>query len=211
MEPQPVFPDWKNLNIEAGIRKKLAAYQPREHGDYTLNPELFLPPPYRAAAVLIPVLKRDTGHTVLFTRRTAHLHAHAGQVSFPGGGADEADKDAAATALREAAEEIGLMAQNVDILGTLDHYITRTGYRVAPVVGLVATPPQWTPDRFEVAEIFEVPLDYILRAETLTRRKMTLEGRERNFYALTWRGFYIWGATAGMLRNFVDVIGDERL
>ncbi|MCE9506950.1 MAG: CoA pyrophosphatase [Alphaproteobacteria bacterium] len=211
MEPQHIFPDRKDLNFEDNLRKKLAAYQPQERGDYSLNPELFLPPPYRPAAVLVPLLKRDTGYTVLFTQRTAHLNAHAGQISFPGGGADETDRDPAATALREAAEEIGLLPQNAEILGTLDPYITRTGYRVAPVVGLIKTLQEWKPDSFEVEKIFEVPLDYILSPGALVCKKVTLEGRERNFYALTWQDFYIWGATAGMLRNFVDVIGDERL
>jgi 8-oxo-dGTP pyrophosphatase MutT (NUDIX family) len=211
MEPQHIFPDRENLDFENNLRKKLAAYQPQERGDYTLNPELFLPPLSRAAAVLVPVLKRDTGYTVLFTQRTAHLSAHAGQVSFPGGGADKTDRDAAATALREAAEEIGLSPHNVEILGTLDHYITRSGYRVAPVVGLIATPQTWRPDSSEVENIFEVPLDYILSPGALNRKKVMLENGERDFYALTWQDFYIWGATAGMLRNFVDVIGDDRL
>lgn len=211
MEPQHVFPAWENLNIGDALREKLAAYRPQERGDYSLNPELFLPPPYRAAAVLIPILKRDTGYTVLFTQRTAHLSAHAGQVSFPGGGADETDRDAAATALREAEEEIGLSPPSVEILGTLDHYITRSGYRVAPVVGLVAAPQALNPDSSEVEKIFEVPLGHIFSPGALARKKVTLENGERSFYALTWQEFYIWGATAGMLRNFVEAVGDDFL
>ena len=164
---------------------------------------------YQPAAVLIPVLKRGNGYTVLFTKRTAHLHAHGGQISFPGGRADAQDKDAVATALREAAEEIGLLPQHVTVLGTLDPYIIGTGFRVVPVVGLVETPPEWMPDKFEVEAIFEVPISYILSPGNLSRQTVMQEGTEQHYYAMTWNNFYIWGATAGMLRNFVEVITHE--
>ncbi len=191
------------------IRKKLAACSAGERGDHSLNPDLLPEPPYRSAAVLIPLLQRDGGFTVLFTERAAHLHTHAGQVSFPGGSADPTDADAVATALREGQEEIGLDPADVSVLGTLDQYITRTGYRVTPVVGLIVSPPLWTPDSFEVDRIFEVPLAHILKQGTLARQQMMWEGVSRHYHEMTWEGFRIWGATAGMLKNFVDVVSDE--
>src|SRR5258707_12484048 len=116
----------------------------------------------RPAAVLVPVVKRDHGLTVLFTRRTAHLNDHAGQISFPGGRSEPGDAGAAQTALREAAEEIGLAAAQVEVLGELHQYVTVTGYRVTPVVGLVTPPLELRLDDFQGAEVFGVPLEYLL-------------------------------------------------
>lgn len=189
------------------IEKTLGLYSPREtRGDHTLNPDLETKPPYRSASVLIPILARENGLSVLFTQRTSHLHTHPGQVSFPGGGAEKQDADEIATALRESHEEIGLEPSNVRILGMLDHYITRSGFRVRPVVGLVMSPQEWAPDSFEVASIFEVPLPYILSPGTLAEQQIDREGVTRRYYACTYEEYYIWGATAGMLRNFVEVI-----
>lgn len=188
------------------IRKKLAVYQPQERGDYTLDARLLPPPPYQEAAVLIPLIKHGDSYTVLFTQRAAHLHAHGGQVSFPGGRVDQQDKGSVATALREAREEIGLLPENVSVLGTLDQYITGTGFRVTPVVGVIEKLQDWVPDTSEVAEIFEVPLSHILNPDILTRQTLMKGGLERDCYALTWNNFQIWGATAGMLRNFVDIV-----
>ena len=138
----------------------------------------------RSAAVLVPVVRRESGLTVLFTRRTAHLSDHAGQISFPGGRSEPGDADAAETALREAAEEIGLAAAQVEILGELPEYVTVTGYRVTPVVGLVSP-----------------PLEFLLDPENHQRNSVVHEGRERRYYAVPYRQYYIWGATAGMLMN----------
>ncbi len=195
--------------LELGhIEEALKTYKPsRLLGDHTLNPDFAPQPPFRNAAVLLPLLAREDGLSMLFTLRTAHLHAHAGQVSFPGGGAEPHDMDEVATALRESHEEIGLKPENVRVLGTLDHYITRSGYRVRPVVGLVQGAPEWTPDSFEVAEIFEVPLSHILCPGNLSAQEVTREGVSRRYYACNWQDYYIWGATAGMLRNFVEVVG----
>src|SRR5438477_9842324 len=155
----------------------------------------------RSAAVLVPVVKRKHGLTVLFTRRTAHLNDHAGQISFPGGRSEPGDADAAETALREAAEEIGLAAAQVEVLGDLPEYVTVTGYRVTPVVGLVTPPLDLRPDPFEVAEIFEVPLAFLLEPANHLRNSVTQEGKLRRYYAMPYRNYYIWGATAGMLMN----------
>jgi 8-oxo-dGTP pyrophosphatase MutT (NUDIX family) len=155
----------------------------------------------RPAAVLVPLVSREKGLTVLLTRRTAHLNEHAGQISFPGGRSEPGDAYAAETALREAAEEIGLAAERVEVLGELHQYVTVTGYRVTPVVGLVTPPLELRLDDFEVAEVFEMPLEFLLDPANQLRNRIVHEGRERHYYAIPYRQFYIWGATAGMLMN----------
>jgi len=155
----------------------------------------------RAAAVLVPVVKRQNELTVLFTRRTAHLSDHAGQISFPGGRTEPGDAGAAQTAMRETHEELGLAAERVEVLGELHQYVTVTGYRVTPVVGLVTPPLELRPDEFEVAEVFEAPLAFLLDAENHQRNSVFWEGRERHYYAIPYQRYYIWGATAGMLMN----------
>ena len=140
----------------------------------------------RSAAVLVPVVKRKHGLTVLFTRRTAHLNDHAGQISFPGGRSEPGDADAAETALREAAEEIGLAPAQVEVLGELPEYVTVTGYRVTPVVGLVTPPLELRLDEFEVAEVFEVPLEFLLDPANHQRNSVLHEGRERRYYTVPY-------------------------
>jgi 8-oxo-dGTP pyrophosphatase MutT (NUDIX family) len=164
------------------------------------------PEEIRPAAVLVPVVRRVDGLTVLLTRRTAHLNDHAGQISFPGGRAEPGDADPAQTALRETAEEIGLEAARVEVLGVLHPYVTVTGYRVTPVVGLVTPPFELRPDDFEVAEVFEVPLKFLLDPDNHQRNSVLYEGRERHYYAMPYRQYYIWGATAGMLMNFYSFL-----
>lgn len=194
------------------IEEKMRAYRPGPtRGDHSLNPDLLPKPPYRPAAVLITLLPCGDDLSVVFTQRTSHLHAHAGQVSFPGGGAEPQDADAIATALREAEEEIGLPTNAVKVMGQLDEYITRTGFSVHPIVGYVPEVPEWKPDSFEVEEIFHVPLTYINAPGHLARQCMERDGVARHFYACNWEKFRIWGATAGMLRNFLDVVSGPEL
>lgn len=154
-----------------------------------------------AASVLVPLVQRDAGLTLLLTQRTAHLTDHAGQISFPGGRAEDYDESPIATALREAEEEIGLARHHVEVLGTLPDYFTGTGYRVTPVVGLVQPPFELRADAGEVAEIFEVPLAFLMDGANHQRLSVQLEGARRSFYAMPYERFFIWGATAGMLRN----------
>jgi 8-oxo-dGTP pyrophosphatase MutT (NUDIX family) len=157
--------------------------------------------PLRPAAVLVPLIRRDAGLTVLFTRRTDHLYDHAGQISFPGGRSAAEDESPAATALRETFEEIGLPRSLVEVLGPLPEYTTVTGYRVTPVVGLVSPPPAFELDPFEVAEAFEVPLAFVLDPRNHQRNTLQYQGRTRHYYAIPYEQRYIWGATAGMLMN----------
>jgi 8-oxo-dGTP pyrophosphatase MutT (NUDIX family) len=161
----------------------------------------------RPAAVLVPVVERDAELTVLFTKRTAHLHDHAGQISFPGGRTEDGDPSPGDTALRETAEEIGLARDRVAILGHLADYTTVTGYRVTPVVGLVTPPFELKLDDFEVAEVFEVPLAFLLDPANHQRNLVLYEGKERYYYAMPYGRHYIWGATAGMLMNLCAYLG----
>ncbi len=160
----------------------------------------------RPAAVLVPVVRREAGLTVLLTQRTDHLYDHAGQISFPGGRSEAHDTSPAATALRETFEEIGLPHSHVEVLGYLPEYATVTGYHVTPVVGLVDPPQTFKLDAFEVAEAFEVPLTFFLDSGNHQRNTLQYQGRTRHYYAMPYEQRYIWGATAGMLMNFYAIL-----
>lgn len=151
------------------------------------------------AAVLVPLVLRDGGPTVLLTRRTDHLHHHPGQVSFPGGRVEAGDEDPIATALRETQEEISLDRRHLELLGCLPLYRTGTGFEVTPVVALVSPPFELVPDPFEVAEVFEVPLSFLMDARNHQRHRVTVRGEVREYYAMPYGDYFIWGATAGML------------
>jgi 8-oxo-dGTP pyrophosphatase MutT (NUDIX family) len=154
--------------------------------------------------VLVPLVVHGDSINVLLTQRTAHLHDHAGQISFPGGRVEERDADVIATALRESEEEIGLPAKLVDILGTLPEYLTATGYRVTPVIGMAEQPFTVLLDDFEVSEAFEVPLAFLMNPANHERRIYRFGELARTFYAMPYevrKRYFIWGATASMLRN----------
>ncbi len=154
-----------------------------------------------AASVLVPIVAHGDAPTVLFTQRTAHLKNHSGQISFPGGRAEAVDASPERTALRETWEEIGLAEERIELLGRLSDYHTRTGYRITPIVGIVKPPFELRPDDNEVAEVFEVPLAFLLDARNHQRHSREFEGEERHFFAIPYQQRYIWGATAGMLIN----------
>ena len=155
------------------------------------------------AAVLAPLVERPEGYTVLLTQRTAHLEHHGGQISFPGGRAEAEDANPVETALREAEEEIGLDRRHVvEIAGFLDLYQTVTGFLVTPVVGFVTPPFALTLDTFEVAEAFEVPLDFILDPRHHEQRSLIYQGQPRRYYVIPYENRFIWGATAAMLVGF---------
>lgn len=177
-------------------------------GDHELNPEFIHPErPLKAAGVLVPLIERDGEFSVLLTRRTDHLYDHAGQISFPGGRVDPGDDGPVAAALREAEEEVGLPLDSLELAGELDLYITRTGFEITPVVGF-SPPFEAKPDRFEVAEVFEVPLGYFLEPKSRQIHSRMFQGRERQFYVYPYGDYYIWGATAGVLNNLAEVLSD---
>jgi 8-oxo-dGTP pyrophosphatase MutT (NUDIX family) len=182
-------------------------------GDHDLNPGMEPPEKRRPASVLVPIIGRPGQPTILLTQRSANLPHHAGQVSFPGGRAEETDADAIDTALRETEEEIGLDRRHVEVIGRLDTYVTRTGFVVTPIVGLVRPPFEVTADPVEVASIFEVPLSFILNRANHQRHSREWQNMIRHFYVLPHPDQYIWGATAGMLVNLaellLDVLGDR--
>jgi 8-oxo-dGTP pyrophosphatase MutT (NUDIX family) len=176
-------------------------------GDHDLNPGETPPSAaLRPAAVLVPLIDRADGMTVLLTQRTAHLSAHAGQIAFPGGRVEEHDADAIATALRETEEEVGLSRELVSVIGRLDTYVTGTGFEITPIVGVVNSAYTLTIDPNEVAEAFEVPLSYILDRNNHNRTERESAGRIRVFFVLPYQGRNIWGATAGMLVNLAEVL-----
>jgi 8-oxo-dGTP pyrophosphatase MutT (NUDIX family) len=184
-----------------------AALRQATRGDHDLNPGMTPPSTaLRPAAVLVPLVERAEGMSVLLTQRTTHLSAHAGQIAFPGGRLEPEDPDAVAAALRETEEEIGLPREHVTLVGRLDTYITGTGFEITPVVGIVSTPFTLTVDPFEVADVFEVPLPFVLDPSNHRRTERIFEERRRVFFVLPYQDRNIWGATAGMLVNLAEVL-----
>lgn len=171
-------------------------------GDFELNPSLKYPDKPTPAAVLVPLVEHENELTVLFTKRTDHLNDHAGQISFPGGRMEATDSGPVDTALRETREEIGMEPDYVKVAGCLDHYETGTGYLVLPVVGFVRPGFQLVLDEFEVADVFEVPLSFLLDADNHRTAIHRVRGMDLSFHVIEYQNRYIWGATAGMLMNF---------
>lgn len=156
--------------------------------------------------MLVPLVNRPGGVQLLLTQRTAHLDDHAGQISFPGGRVEAGDASREETALRETEEEIGLPRAAVAVLGRLPNYEIPSGFRITPVVAWIEPPFTLTPDPFEVAEIFEAPVEHFLDAGRYQRREFRFRGRHRHYLAIPFEGRYIWGATAGMLYNLCRVL-----
>jgi len=178
-------------------------------GDAVTDPSLaaLAPPVQRPAAVLIALVARAPA-TILLTRRTETLPAHKGQIAFPGGRVEVSDRDATETALREAEEEIGLHRTGVEIVGHLDVYRTTSGFDVVPVVGLVRPPLALAPNPGEVAEVFEVPLAFLMDPANHEEHEREWQGRPRRYLAMPYGAHYIWGVTAGILRNLYERVED---
>lgn len=176
-------------------------------GDFLLNPEDLEPgllQRAKPAAVLIGLVPRDEGVTVLLTQRTAQLRAHSGQVAFPGGKIDAEDASPIAAALREAQEEIGLDPALVTPLGYLDCYLSSSGYRIVPVVGMVEPGFELTINEHEVDAAFETPLSFLMEPGNHARSTREWKGRERHFYEMPHGGRHIWGVTAGIIRAMYE-------
>lgn len=175
-------------------------------GDHDLNPGTRSTSPLTRAAVLIPLTVHVDRTSVLLTRRTEHLAKHPGQISFPGGHMEDVDRTPEETALRETEEEIGLHRRHINIIGRLDDYETRTGFKVTPIVAILTTPFDLELNPNEVAEAFEVPLAFLLNPVNHRRHSLICEGTKRQFYAIPFNEHYIWGATAGMLINLYELL-----
>ncbi len=164
--------------------------------------------PLKASAVLVPIVERGEDLSIMLTKRSARLKSHSGQVSFPGGRCDEEDLHAMATALREAHEEINLPESHVEVIGAMEDYETVTGFSVAPVVGFVNPDFEIIRQEEEVAEVFEVPLDFVLDEQNHKIETIFWKGRDRHYYVFPHNEHKIWGATAAMLVRFAKLVND---
>jgi len=193
-QPRHELTDWRVLGIDAERSARLVRHFPKD------------PVP---AAVLVPLVDRPTGMTVLLTQRASQLARHAAQIAFPGGRVDDTDADVASAALREAQEEIGLEPARVQVFGYLPDHVVISGFRVTPVLGLVTPPFSLELNPHEVAGVFEVPLDHVLDSANHKARLRKVGDEEMLLYDIPWQGQNIWGATAGMLLTFVRMVLEE--
>lgn len=179
--------------------------------DYDLNPDVSLPEgrKLRQASVLVPIVEKKGGARLILTMRAPTLKHHPGQIAFPGGKVDESDNGIVEAALREADEEIGLHSTHVDALGCLPSHETVTGFVATPVLGLVSPDFQPRVQYGEVAEVFSVPLDHVLERANYTIQNRRWRGARRHYFTVPWGPYYIWGATARMLRALADRMAED--
>lgn len=189
------------------VRARFAAMNKIQWRPEALEDPLFKDRAPADAAVLVPLVMRESGIQVLLTLRTAHLNDHAGQISFPGGRKEPHDETFIETALRETEEETGLARKHIEVLGTMPVYRTATNFMVTPVVGLVEAEFELQPDSFEVAEVFEVPLSFLMNADNHQQHALETPMGIRHVHSMPYtspengKQYFIWGATATMLRN----------
>jgi len=193
-QPRHELTDWRVLGIDAERSARLVRHFPKD------------PVP---AAVLVPLVDRPDGMTVLLKQRASQLARHAAQIAFPGGRVDDTDADVASAALREAQEEIGLEPARVQVFGYLPDHVVISGFRVTPVLGLVTPPFSLELNPHEVAGVIEVPLDHVLDSANHKARLRKVGDEEMLLYDIPWQGQNIWGATAGMLLTFVRMLAEE--
>jgi 8-oxo-dGTP pyrophosphatase MutT (NUDIX family) len=187
--------------------RETGPYHGADYGDHRLNPglrDLIVRDGLRDAAVLIPVVDREPEATVLLTQRTEKLRSHSGQVAFPGGRIDPTDASSEDAALRETSEEIGLPPAAIEVIGRMPDYVTGSGYRIAPVLGIVTPPFELVLNEHEVAAVFEVPLGFLMTGENHNRESRLWQERERFYYTMPYQGRFIWGVTAGIIRTLYE-------
>lgn len=198
-----------NLDVPPGLTDPSVTPTRGDHDADPVMQKIAEVRPIRPAAVLVPIVDHPNEPTVLLTQRAQHLPQHPGQISFPGGKIDATDKSPLDSALREADEEIGLDRALVQPLGYLDLYMTTLGYRIVPVVARVEPGFDLTLNTGEVDAVFEVPLSFLMNLDNVERHSRDWNGMTRHFYAITFGERYIWGVTAGILRNMYDRICRE--
>lgn len=181
-------------------------------GDHVFNPEFtsdYLEQEHKPAAVLVPVVRRNDDATVLFTKRTENLSSHPGQVAFPGGKIDRSDPSAVAAALRETEEEIGLGPGSVEVIGTAPDYLTGSGYHIVPVLGLVEPDTELVLNEYEVSDVFEVPLSYLMNPDNHIVGSRIWKDHLRIYYEIPYQDRHIWGVTAGLVRILYERLYGE--
>lgn len=179
----------------------------RDHGDHILNPDIVAMVEnlhLRDAAVLVPVVDTGDDARVIFTKRTANLRKHSGQISFPGGAIDPTDVSPEMAAMRETQEEIGIAGAFVETVGRLPHYLAATGFRITPVLAVVKPGFELRLNPREVDDVFEVPLSFLMNPDNHTRDRREVEGIDRHFYRMPYEGWMIWGITAGIVRTLYE-------
>lgn len=207
MTLMPAATDYSIADLRQRLGRETGPFGTDDHGDHHLNPalrHLIIKPDLRDAAVLVPVVERDGGPSVILTQRTESLRRHSGQVAFPGGRIDPEDATPEAAALRETHEEIGIAPDRVEVFGRMPDYLTGSGYRIAPVFGLVDPRVTMVANPDEVAAIFEVPLAFLMNPDNHVRQSRTWEGQERFFWTMPHDDRYIWGVTAGIIRTIYE-------
>ena len=196
---------------DAESRLRAALVRPaRPSSDFDLNPAIRLPPgrSLRPAAVLVPIWLRPDGARLILTKRASHLKHHPGQIAFPGGKVDAGDDGAIGAALRESREEVGLPSDLVEIAGTLPDHETVTGFSVTPVLGFIRDDFTPVPEAGEVEEVFSLPLSHVLTPAHYAIERRRWREEWRRYYAVPYGPYYIWGATARILRGLADRVQD---
>ena len=210
-QPEQILQNWRTRLI-SGVTTR--SYTSARKIFEEINPHLEFSPimdarprSYRDAAVLVPIIDHATGPTLLLTVRSSDMPSHAGQISFPGGKVEEQDENRIATALREAEEEVGIDPSYVEIVGDMGVHFGGKGFAVTPVVGIIHPDANYEPCPREVAEIFEVPLSYLLQADNHTIEVREAKGTKYNMFAVPYQDYHIWGLTAGVINSLVQMMG----
>ena len=204
-----IFKVQKALEMELAVMFESNHGSRKKSSDFDLSPSITTHKrKLKSAAVLLAIIFKKEGPEVVLTRRAKTLKHHAGQIAFPGGKVEESDSSEMQTAIRESFEEVGLQRKGVRVLGMLPRHETVTGYLISPFVGLIKNPQELKPEVSEVSEIFNVPLKFLLNKDNMQVKRRKFNDVERGYYAIPYGPYYIWGATARIIKSFADLIGE---